>query len=168
MSYWELNQSLLLDKSPPNLIRSQQIEKCFQPVTFVAMVRNPYVHCEALMRRDRMTAEQAARLVLQCLRHQKRNQEQLQNILLVRYEDLVKSPGKIKKQLLAFLPKLESIKIDQKFRAHNYTQEQQKIMDFNQGKIERIKPHQLKTINSIFVEEETLLHFFNYNLNLGS
>ena len=52
---------MLLEKSPPNIIRTADIVNHFDPVKFVIMVRNPYAHAEGLMRRNNWTATRAAR-----------------------------------------------------------------------------------------------------------
>lgn len=164
MNHWDQSKPLLLDKSPPNLIRTSSLMKYFQPSRFIAMTRNPYVHCEALMRRDKMPPLQAAKRSLQCLKHQQQNMKQISDITLVRYEDLVQSPEQIKSQILKFLPTLLDINIDKQFKAHNYKHQKSRITDFNQGKIERLSSSNLKKINTIFKPYANVLHFFEYSL----
>src|SRR5262245_60432659 len=55
-SYWDNTKPVLLEKSPPNIIRTKDILANFQPVKFVVMVRNPYAQSEGLMRRNQWTA----------------------------------------------------------------------------------------------------------------
>ena len=47
--YWDPSKPLLVEKSPPHLMRTHDIVEHFNPVHFLIMVRNPYAHCEGLM-----------------------------------------------------------------------------------------------------------------------
>ncbi|MEM1322328.1 MAG: sulfotransferase [Bacteroidota bacterium] len=162
--YWDHSKPLLLDKSPPNLIRTAALSQHFSPFYFIIMVRNPYVHCEGLMRRDKMSPQAAAALSLLCLRHQRHNlQQHPQNSLLIRYEDLTEHPQKAQRQLLEFLPQLKTIKVDQTFKAHNQQGKPSKIKNMNAGKLERLQPGQLERINAILGREKNLLAYFNYD-----
>ena len=71
--YWDHTKPFFIEKSPPNLIRTQAILKHFDPAYFIIMVRNPYAHCEGLMRRNGDTAKHAAEFSAYCLRKQAEN-----------------------------------------------------------------------------------------------
>ena len=51
-TYWDIEKPLLVEKSPPNIIRAKAIAEHFDPARFVIMARNPYAHVEGLMRRN--------------------------------------------------------------------------------------------------------------------
>ena len=59
-SYWDMGKAILLEKSPPNLIRTDDILAHFHPVKFIIMVRNPYAHSEGLIRRNGWGVRRAA------------------------------------------------------------------------------------------------------------
>jgi len=65
-SYWNMDRPVLLEKSPPNLIRTQDILAHFHPVKFVVMVRNPYAQSEGLMRRNNWPVKRAANFSMMC------------------------------------------------------------------------------------------------------
>ena len=165
MKYWDRGKPLLLDKSPPNLIRTKMITEHFSPVCFVAMVRDPYVHCEGYMRRDKLTSKQAAERTLQCLQHQRQNLEELKDIILIRYEDLVANPDEIKERLLHFLPVLHHVDVKKRFRAHNNSNEAYPITDMNIGKIENMTSSDVAIITDVLAPHERLLHYFGYTLH---
>ena len=164
MNYWDQGKPLLLEKSPPNLIRARMITEYFSPACFIAMVRDPYVHCEGYMRRDKLTSKQAGDRTLQCLQHQRRNLEELKDIILIRYEDLVANPDEIKERLLQFLPDLRHIDVTKSFGAHNYRNEALPIIDMNTGKIENMSSSDMAIITDVLAPHEGLLSYFGYQL----
>jgi hypothetical protein len=64
--YWNLNSLILLEKSPPNIIRAKSIEKIFKPAYFILLHRNPYAQCESLIRRDGEYPQIAAEFAVKC------------------------------------------------------------------------------------------------------
>jgi len=167
MAYWEHSKPLLLEKSPPNLIRGRRIAEYFSPVRFIALMRDPYIQCEALMRRDKLTSRQAAERTLQCLRHQRRNLLGLRDIIVIRYEDLVRDPAGTATRLLRFLPELQHVDVNQTFSAHNQANKALPIVDMNMGKIERMSSRDRRVVTDVFMPHESLLEGFGYELRPG-
>ena len=163
MKYWDHSKPLLLEKSPPNLIHAKAIAEFFYPLKFVLMVRNPYVHCEALMRRNKISSKEAAKWSLQCLKHQKQNLAGLNNTILVRYEDLVDQPAVTRRRLLEFIPNLEYLDLDRKFSAHNRNGPV-KIKNMNKGKIENIAAKDMQILKDTFTPEQALFELFDYDI----
>ena len=92
-AYWDRDKPVLLEKSPPNIIRTGDILAHFQPVQFIIMVRNPYAQSEGLMRRNHWPARRAANFAMMCLRTQLKNRRQLDNATVLTYESLVQDPA---------------------------------------------------------------------------
>jgi hypothetical protein len=164
LEYWDTSKPILMDKSPPNLIRAGPIQEHFKPAWFIVMTRNPYAHCEGMMRRDKLTTKDAAQFALKCLRHQKRNAELLERNCVVRYEDLVLDPHSVKHRLGQFMPQLRTVVVDGLFSAHNHKEQRLPIIDFNGESIERLTAEQISELNQVFAEEQGLLAYFRYQL----
>lgn len=164
LKYWDTSKPVLMDKSPPNLIRAESIQAYFKPAWFIVMTRNPYAHCEGMMRRDRITTEAAARFIVKCLRHQKQNAELLERNCVIRYEDLVFDPQAVKRKLGQFMPELEAIVVDKLFTAHNHKFQRLPVTDFNPESIGRLTAGQILALNQEFLGEEPLLAYFGYDL----
>lgn len=111
LKYWDLGVSILLEKSPPNIIRANSIEKHFEPAYFMVFYRNPYAHCESLLRRHNLELEKAALFTIYCLRYQQQNIESLNNVISFSYEDLTDSPEKSKQSLIQYIPELCDINL---------------------------------------------------------
>jgi len=117
-SYWDHEKPLLVEKSPPHLIRTREIVKHFKPVHFLIMVRNPYAHCEGLMRYRGWDPVTAAQFTVRCLRQQADNAEHLENNISFTYEDLCEAPESVCRRIQCFLPQLGALKHEEHFRIH--------------------------------------------------
>ena len=162
--YWDVTKPILIEKSPPNLLRAFSIERIFVPSYFIVFVRNPYAHCETFIRKNRYSPEEAAHFVTNTLNYQKKNLEQLQNTVLITYELLVESPEEFKNTIHRFLPELNDIRTEGFFSAHNFYNKPQEITNFNKEKIERLSKGQLLEINRVFERESKLLQYFGYSI----
>lgn len=88
MKYWDLSKPILLDKSPANIVRAQAVSRAFDPSFFIIFYRNPYAHCESLMRRNGWSPVRSANFAIDSLRFQKVNIENLGNYIKFSYESL--------------------------------------------------------------------------------
>ena len=111
MKYWSPFAPVWLEKSPPNIIRAQSIAHHFTPAYFIVLHRNPYAHCESLMRRKKkkrkgkelISATEAAHFAIQCLNYQKRNIEELDRVIQISYEDLIEQPQIVARNIICLL-----------------------------------------------------------------
>jgi hypothetical protein len=164
LKYWDTSKPVLMDKSPPNLIRAESIQEHFKPAWFIVMARNPYAHCEGMMRRDKITIEAAAHFIIKCLRHQQQNAELLERNCVIRYEELVFDLQAVKRKLGQFMPELEAVVVDKLFPAHNYKSQRLPVTDFNAESIGRLTAEQILSLNQVFAGEQELLAYFGYDL----
>ncbi len=162
-AHWAHHKPLLLDKSPPNLIRTQAIVQHFSPARFICVTRDPRAHVESLMRRNKIGPEEATRFSLMCLHHQKQNLETLPHIRLIRYEDLVADPEQAKHALLDFLPPLGTLDVRRSFNANSHASKLPiAITDLNEGKWGRIPGGQQTAIEAVFSDNVDVLRYFGY------
>ncbi|PHN06445.1 sulfotransferase [Flavilitoribacter nigricans] len=165
MKYWDLTYPVLLEKSPPNLVRAESISKVFDPAFFIIFYRNPYAHCESLMRRNKVTPQNAANFALKSLRHQRDNKEHLENAIVISYEMLTTEPERAVALLASHIPELKDIDINRSFSAHNFQkQEKMKIKNLNQAKLENLSREDIHAINGIFEKQQELLTYFGYQM----
>jgi hypothetical protein len=162
MRYWDLSKPLLLEKSPPNLIRAADIEAHFEPAFFVCMVRDPYAQCESLMRRAGFGPRAAAEFAVRCLEHQRRNVLGLRHALMIRYEDLGERPGETCDRLVAFLPELGALDHRRRFLAHNESGTRMPISNLNAGKIARLGATDVEVIGDVLRGRLETLSYFGY------
>lgn len=164
MKYWDITLPVLLEKSPPNIVRANSISKVFSPAFFIIFYRNPYAHCQSLINRNKVSALEAAKFAIWCLKHQKNNIENLDNVILLSYEFLTENTTAAIKNLSDVLPELADIKDDRLFYGNNLQGKRMKITNQNENKIALLSDTQIDEINTVFKENIEVLKFFNYNI----
>jgi hypothetical protein len=163
--YWDTSKPVLLEKSPPNIIRASTLETLFQPAMFLAMVRDPYAHCEGLMRRNKWSASRAAEFSVFCLRTQAENAEKLARCLAFTYEELAADPVRICSRITAFLPLLGHLDHRKSFRVHSYAGVlESQIKNLNGPKIARLSPGQMREITDVLQRNQGALDRWGYSL----
>ena len=165
LKYWDLSRPVLLEKSPPNILRAFDIQKHFDPSFFIVLVRNPYALCESVMRRNKLAPKPAAEKVMYRLMMQKRNLNNLERTMLVKYEDLTEKTENTFGKIIEFIPEIRSMKRQQLYHAHNIKNVKQlRLKNINNRKINSIKPGALRKITAVFSDHEELINYFGYQL----
>ena len=102
-SHWDLNRRVLLEKSPPNIIRTRFLQALFPDSRFIVIIRHPIGVAYATKRWSQTS-------LLSLLKHWVRAHERLladapsiRHLALIRYEDLVADPPKALAGLQEFL-----------------------------------------------------------------
>ena len=164
---WDFRKEILLEKSPPNILRAGQIIRHFLPSNFILLMRNPYAFCESYRRHvkaDR-TFSEAAQFWVRCAEAQKTNAQTLKNSVRLSYEELVAEPDTSKEKLSSLLGKLSDISFTMKYRTRTLgVRGWNKITDQNKGNIQRLKEIETAEINTVLERYPSLLSFFNYQL----
>jgi hypothetical protein len=106
--YWDLERPLLLEKSPPNLLRTRLLQALFPGCAIVVVVRHPIAVSLATEKWIGAPARWTAAPSL--LRHWLHAHElfltdaaRLQRVLVVRYEELAAQPARVLGRVGAFL-----------------------------------------------------------------
>ena len=90
--YWDLSKSFLLEKSPPNLIRTRFLQAIFPPSYFIVLVRHPVAVAFATQKWSKSSLESLIRHWAICHQIFAADRVHLKNACVVRYEDLVSRP----------------------------------------------------------------------------
>jgi len=158
---WDMSKPVLLEKSPPHLVRARQLEAFFPESHFVVMMRNPYAFCEGIKRRWKSDWSYAAiaRFWIDWAGHQLANLRQLRRTLSIRYEDLTADPQEHCRRLVSFIPELVELHAEAEFRVFEKTQ---KIENLNPRQIARLTRGDILEINSVLKDNPELLKGFQY------
>jgi len=92
--YWDINQPVLLEKSPPNLVRSRFLQAMFPNSFFIMMLRHPIVVSCATHKWSNTSMYSLMEHWLRCHERFEQDRRHLQNVIIVKYEDFVASPQK--------------------------------------------------------------------------
>ena len=163
--YWDRSKSILLEKSPPNICRANNIDKVFNNSKYICLIRDPYAQIQSNIRRYNTDIKVASEKYISYLKFQKNNIQTLEKTLIISYEELADNPSKAKEKISTFLPLLEDININLKFNAHNMHQKKQMgITNLNQESIMALSKGQINNINTILNKEQELIKYFKYNI----
>jgi hypothetical protein len=102
--YWDLDRRVLVEKSPPNLIRMRYLQSVFPEARFVAIVRHPVTTGLATKKwRRRKTLWSLIRHWVVAHDIATDDAKHLDHFMLVRYEDLVADPTATLDSVLRFI-----------------------------------------------------------------
>jgi hypothetical protein len=144
---------ILLEKSPPNTLRSRWLQRHFKPARFLVLTRLPHAVCEGMQRRRGHSIEEAAvhwkrvhEILLEDMQH-------LDMCLTIRYEDLCDHPGKELTRIEDFLGiRLGGQSIPAKSGSSPVRDELEiplPIRNLNAESLKRLDPDSLDTVNRI-------------------
>jgi Sulfotransferase family len=91
--HYPCRPGILLEKSPPNILRSRWLQHNFRPSRFVAIIRHPYAVCEGIRRREGHTIETAALHWVRSHECLLQDATAVQYFLCFQYEELCLDPA---------------------------------------------------------------------------
>ncbi len=160
---WDMSKPILLEKSPPNLVRALEIQQAFEPAYFIAIIRDPYAFCEGRRRRHKSKIAQSAEFWVKCANYQLRNIKELDRVTYFRYEDFAGEPERARAQILAFMPELLDLDVTRSFKARSVQGSgERKIYNFNREKMDRLSAADIRAINSVLKDNQEVMDFYRY------
>ena len=87
-SRWDTSREFLLEKSPPNLIRTRFLQRCFPNSHFIVIVRHPIAVSLATLKFVRLRLARLLEHWKVCHELFEADRPFLNNVLVIRYEDL--------------------------------------------------------------------------------
>lgn len=164
--HWDLRKPILLEKSPPHLVRAKQIEEFFDPCYFIILVRNPYAQIEGLLRRKWISSpEEAARFWIYCTKFQIRNTTSLKRTIFFRYEDFTDNTEFVLAKIKEFIPELLDLRRDRMFLSRNVTGEPiHGIQNLNERKIRLLGNNDITRISHVLREYQSIMDPFGYEI----
>ncbi|MGZ4480842.1 MAG: sulfotransferase family protein [Gaiellales bacterium] len=101
--HWDLSRSLLVEKSPPNLMKSRFLQALFPNSWFVMLIRHPIAVAHATEKWTRRTKAGLIRHWLVCHETMMEDVPHLRRVRLLHYEDLVARPDQVLSEIYTFL-----------------------------------------------------------------
>ena len=144
----------VLEKSPPNTIRSRWLQSIFENSFFIGLVRDGRAVAEGINRRSWIKGINFDRTIAHWIKANTLmldDAKQLKNFQLVRYEDLAENPKKTILELIRFIgedPEKYKFDFDEKIDIHNIKNEPNTIKNFNQKSFDRIPPDTFKMLTT--------------------
>jgi len=159
-----LKNMILLEKSPPNVIRAELLQKYFLNSYFIVMVRNPYALSEGLRRRQGYKIERCATHWGESMKFQMRNLKILDNVIWVKYSDLCDNQEMVKTKITTLLPELNDFSFEGKLSGHHslHGKKEMPIKNLNPDQIKNLGTNDIRRINNILSKYQKELDYFGY------
>jgi hypothetical protein len=90
--HWDRSKDVLLEKSPPNLVRTRFLQSLFPASSFVVVLRHPIVIALATQKWSRTSIPDLLEHSLTCFERFFDDWPRLNRVFVLRYEDLVQDP----------------------------------------------------------------------------
>lgn len=101
--YWDISQKYLLEKSPPNLIRTRFLQKLFPNSKFIIILRHPIAVAYATKKRVQRSVPDLIAHTLHCYERFRADMAYLNSVYVMRYEELVFTPQENIERLLGWI-----------------------------------------------------------------
>jgi hypothetical protein len=102
--HWDLSRSVLLEKSPPNLLKTRFLQSLFPRSAFVVVLRHPIpVSLATAKWRRTRRYHRLLQHWLRCYELFRADRDWLERVHVVRYEDLVREPEPVLRGIFGFL-----------------------------------------------------------------
>jgi hypothetical protein len=150
--HYQPRPGILLEKSPPNTLRSRWFQHNFRPSRFLAITRHPYAVCEGIRRREGHSIDEAARHWVLANEWMLDDITHLQHCLFMTYEDLCFRPQHYLTQMQAFLGlevPFDPQVLSTPRRIHNIDGTPELIRNFNERSLQELSAHDVATIDRI-------------------
>lgn len=158
---WDQTKPILLEKSPPNVVRVDMLKREFPDCKLIFMMRNPYAIVEGIMRGNpEATLWQATAHTARIMEVQKRNIERNPDSLKFKYEDLTEYPAEITKEIENYLG-IDDIKWQGDITVKSYSTS---IRNMNDQQISQLSTFQRGRMLELFYPKIDVFDFFEYTI----
>jgi len=167
------DMDVIIEKSPPNMMRIMQLSALFPKHSFLANNRHPYACCSSTLYRDndaeKMTAKQRNRALMgvaeKWLSRSRRIRQLVKelNIPLITYEQFCQSPSVLGEKLNLPEGVIDSLAYNAPIKVKDYPL--QVVVNQNARQIAWLHSEEKELLCDIFAHHEELLAFFGYYLN---
>ena len=145
------DKGILLEKSPPNTVRSLWLQRNFYPSRFLSIIRSPYAVCEGISRRNGYSIRQAAQhwnTANRCLLDDLR---QIEKNLLLKYEDMVENHRETLASIQGFLELEKNFDVDDSVNvsAHSIEGTTTGLRNLNNASFDRLTQAEIQEINTV-------------------
>jgi hypothetical protein len=101
--HWDLARPVLVEKSPPNLVRTRFLQGLFPEASFVMILRHPIAVSLATQKWSQTSLRSLLRHWVVCHETLDRDRAHINRLLVVHYEELVADPQACLGRVFAFL-----------------------------------------------------------------
>ncbi|MGH8552816.1 MAG: sulfotransferase [Methylococcales bacterium] len=164
--------ALVIEKSPPNLVRLGQLIEAFPNHLLMAFNRNPYASCSSILYRkydaDAKTRQEriamVSRLAADWLFRSRwiKHWSDALRLRYFSYESFCEDPTACISHLAANAPALKSVDVNRRIKVKDY--EVQGLVNFNDRQVSKLTTADIDAISAALDNHRALLAFFGYEI----
>ena len=164
------NVDVVIEKSPPNMIRIKHLTSIFRNSTLLAFNRNPYANCASILYRNYDPDNKNAEERLQILKNLASSWLEKSKIIrelvlalhapLFTYEDFCSDVSRCIKKIKLPPDVLQSINVEALVKVKDY--EPQRILSQNERQVSKLTRTEIELLTDTLSTEAHLLSFFGY------
>jgi hypothetical protein len=102
-AYWDLSLPFLVEKSPPNILRTRFLQALFPGSFFIIVLRHPAAVAEATAKTVNISLERLVEHTVHCYELMKDDLPFLKQYYILRYEDLCREPQPVLDELFTLI-----------------------------------------------------------------
>jgi len=165
------NIDVVIEKSPPNMVRIEKLAAQFRNVSFLANNRNPYANCASILYRnhdaDRLNPAQRKHVLSDLTRDWVRRSKRIRALIsrlkvpLLTYEAFCHNPSSVLNLLQLPDGVSETIDVKAKVKVKDY--KIQSIIDQNERQIAKLLDEEIEHVSRLLISSSELLAFFGYD-----
>jgi len=166
---------LVIEKSPPNMVRMQELVETFPRHTLMAFNRNPFAYCSSLTYRDhdpiamgqddrlktfQLVAESwmaRSRWIIKWIEEW--------DMIHFTYEDFCFDPSACIERLAEQIPILETVDTEKSIKVKDY--QAQRIENQNDRQIERLNQEEIACISDVLNADPAVSEYFGYSSSIS-
>lgn len=101
--FWDLSKPVLIEKSPPNLLRTRFLQACFPQAYFVVITRHPVASAYATQKWSKTPIKSLLEHWTVCHNIFLEDKKYINHCLALKYEDFVQNPEKALNRIYTFV-----------------------------------------------------------------
>lgn len=162
---------LIIEKSPPHLVRVDQLIKVFPNYSLIAFNRDPYANCASILYRNYNAAKESensrleivSKLADDWLFRSKWIKKWIDELQLVSftYEEFCADPAACVARLAVDIPVLQTIDVGKRIKVKDY--DEQGIVNQNIRQISNLTRKEIDAISEVLTKGHKLVSFFGYD-----
>lgn len=168
-------RDVVIEKSPPNIVRIEGLTKHFPKHEFIVFNRNPYACCASILYRNHAPRNLPDEKRIEILKDKARlwvfrsewlkRHIQTYAPIFFTYEQFCRDPKGTLEKVVAAVPELTGINPERLIKVKDYPPQQ--IIDQNERQIRNLSPADRDAISEVLRPHEKLLQFFGYGVSVS-
>jgi len=166
------NVELVIEKSPPNLVRIDKLIKVFPNHSLMAFNRNPYANCSSILyrhhdpknKREKERIKIVSRIADKWLFRSGWIKKWIDewDLTYFTYEQFCTEPEACVSKLAVNLSALQTVDVNTNIKVKDY--KIQAIANFNAEQISKLSQKEVDAISNVLTKDPKLVSFFDYDI----